>query len=146
MPSVQDTKPADPSGPRLERLSLGEIALITRSEPVWSAELVRRSPRSMTFRFVATRPVARLLNAARQQGLAARTRARLVDRGWKRIEIGDAPAVRENSLVLFPHSKAAIAKRLAAQFGFANLRPFNGPEIVVLLGRDAVRMKSLQPA
>ena len=145
-PSVQNTSPASPRGPRLERLSLGEVALVTRSEPVWRGELVKRSPKSVTFRLVAVRPVARLLNAARQQGLAARTRASLVDRGWSRIEIGDAPAVREKSLVLFPHSQAATAKRLAAQFGFANLRPFNGPEIVVLLGRDAARMKGLRPA
>jgi hypothetical protein len=144
-PSVRNASAASP-GPRLERLSLGEVALITRSEPVWRAEVVKRSHQSVTFRFVTVRPVARLLNAARLQGLAARTRASLIDRGWKRIEIGDAPAVREKSLVLFPRSQAAIARRLAAQFGFANLRPFNGPEIVVLLGRDAAQMKSLRPA
>ena len=144
-PSVRNVPAASP-GPRLERLSLGEVALISRPGPIWRAELVKRSHQSVTFRFVTVRPVARLLNAARLQGLAARTRASLVDRGWKRIEIGDAPAVREKSLVLFPHSQAAIAKRLAAQFGFANLRAFDGPEVIVLLGRDAARMKSLRPA
>lgn len=143
---VQTARLAASPGPRLERLSLGEVALVTGSDPVWNAELVSRSARSVTFRFVAVRPVARLLNAARQQGLAARTRAQLVERGWKRLEIGDAPAVRERTLVLFPHSQRAAAKRLASQFGFAHLRPFAGPEIVVLLGRDAARLKSLHPA
>lgn len=140
--TFQKTNPAASRGLRLERLSPGEVALVTRSEPIWNAELVKRSARSFTYRFVAARPVARLLNAARRQGLAARTRARLVERGWQRIEIGDAPAVREKTLVLYPQSQQATARRLASQFGFAHLRPFAGPDIVVLLGRDAARLQS----
>jgi tetratricopeptide (TPR) repeat protein len=140
-PSVQKAKPTASPGPRLERLSPGEVALVTRSEPIWNAELVNRSARSFTYRFVAAPPVARLLNAARRQGLAADTRARLLERGWKRIEIGDAPAVREKTLVLYPQSQQAAARRLASQFGFAHLRPFAGPDIIVLLGRDAARLQ-----
>lgn len=136
---------AGPS-PRLERLSLGEVALVTRSQPVWTAQLVSKTAQSATFRWVPLRPVARLLNAARSQGLAARTRAQLADRGWKRIEIGDAPAVRQKTVVYYPAFRRGTAVRLAKQFGFSELRPFKGNEIVVLLGRDAAAMKILRPA
>jgi tetratricopeptide (TPR) repeat protein len=132
------------AGPRLERLSFGEVALVTRSEPVWSAEVVKKSERSATVRFVPVRPVARLLNAARQQGLAARTRAQLAGRGWSPIQIGDAPAVREKTLVLYPTTQLPKAKRLAAEFGFTELRRFEGAGIVVLLGRDAARLPILR--
>lgn len=132
--------------PRLERLSLGEVVLLTGPEPVWRAKLVSRSPKSATFRFVPIQPAPRLLNAARRQGLAARTRARLIDHGWTRIEIGDAPAVRAKTLVLFPEGQFANAKRLAAQLGSANISPYGGQPIIVLLGQDAARRKSLKPA
>jgi tetratricopeptide (TPR) repeat protein len=126
------------AAPHLERLSLGEVALITRSEPVWTAQLIQSSPRSATFRWVEVKPVARLLNAARVEGLAARTREKLVARGWTKLAIGDAPAVRSKSLVLYPEYRARMARRLAAQFGFTHFQAFSGSEIVVLLGRDAV--------
>jgi tetratricopeptide (TPR) repeat protein len=132
------------AGPRLERLSFGEVALVTRSEPVWTAELVKQSDRSATVRFVPVPPVARLLNAARKQGLAARTRARLAGRGWTPIQIGDAPAIREKTLVLYPTSQLPKARRLAAEFGFTDLRRFEGAGIVVLLGRDAARLPVLR--
>lgn len=132
------------TGPRLERLSFGEVALLTRSEPIWTAEVVKKSERSATVRFVPVRPVARLLNAARQQGLAARTRAQLAGRGWTPIQIGDAPAVREKTLVLYPTTQLPKAKRLAAEFGFTELRRFEGAGIVVLLGRDAARLPILR--
>jgi len=131
-------------GPRLERLSFGEVALVTRSEPIWTAQVVKTTERSATVRFVPVRPVARLLNAARQQGLAARTRAQLAGRGWSPIQIGDAPAVRERTLVLYPTTQLPKAKRLAAEFGFTELRRFEGAGIVVLLGRDAARLPVLR--
>jgi tetratricopeptide (TPR) repeat protein len=133
-------------GPRLERLSQGVVALVTRGKPVWRAQLVEKTDKSATFRFVEVRPVARLLNAARIEGLAARTREMLVDSGWKRITIGDAPAVRDKSLILYPSSKLATAKRLAAQFSFGHLQQFEGGEIIVLLGRDSVRAAAPRPA
>lgn len=140
--SVQAEKTqADRASPHLERLSLGEVALITRPDPVWRAQLVDRSARSATFRWVEVRPVARLLNAARRQGLAARTREKLLSRGWTRIAIGDAPAVRARTLVLYPEYRRKTAERLAAQFGFKKLQAFSGSEIVVLLGRDAMSAK-----
>jgi tetratricopeptide (TPR) repeat protein len=129
------------SGPRLERLSLGEVALITRTEPVWTAQLIGSSQRSATFRWVELKPVARLLNAARVEGLAARTREKLASRGWTKLAIGDAPAVRSKTLVLYPEYRRGMALRLAAQFGFTHLQSFSGSEIVVLLGRDAASPK-----
>jgi len=132
---------SDRSGPRLERLSLGEVALITRSGPVWTAQLIDQSRQSATFRWVEIRPVARLLNAARVEGLAARTREKLAARGWTKLAIGDAPAVRSKTLVLYPEYQRAVAHRLAAQFGFTHLQSFSGSEIVVLLGRDAASPK-----
>ncbi|HET9810998.1 MAG TPA: LytR C-terminal domain-containing protein [Sphingomicrobium sp.] len=137
---------AERQEPRLVRLSLGEVALLTRAQPVWDAKLVRQSAQSVTFKFVEVRPVARLLNAARKQGLAARTRERLTNKGWKPIEIGDAPAVREKTLVVYPASKRQMAERLAKQFGFAQLHQFAGSSIVVLLGRDAARRERQRPA
>ena len=135
-----------PAGPRLERLTLGEVALITRPGPVWTGQLVDRSRTSATFRWVEIRPVARLLNAARVEGLAARTRGKLVARGWKGIAIGDAPAVRSKTLVLYPEYRREMALRLAAQFGFRHLQSFSGSEIVVLLGRDAASLKDPRAA
>jgi len=145
---VQALIAAEPrqTGPRLERLSLGEVALITRPTPTWTAKIVERTAQSVTFRWVPLRPVARLLNAARNEGLAARTRSRLAENGWRRIEIGNAPIVRAKTLVLYPEYRRHTAQKLAAQFGFTHLQSFNGSEIVVLLGRDAAALKALRPA
>jgi len=135
------TLPAD-RAPRLERLSLGEVALLTGSGPVWRGQVVARTPQKLTVRWVplttaAARPNIRLLNAARWQGLAARSRSYLFDRGWRRIEIGDAGQARDETLVLYPAAHAVIGRRLAAQFGCRS-RPVQGGEVfLVLLGRDS---------
>jgi hypothetical protein len=131
-------------GPRLERLSPGEVALVTREEPRWEAQTVHRTAQSTTLRFVplpaaAGGPsVVRLLNAARQPGLAATARALLAERGWSGILVGDAAKVRQASLILYPAAGRATAERLAAQFGFPMQRRAAGDEILLLLGRDAV--------
>ena len=148
--------------PRLQRLSMGEVALLTRDGPAWRTEVVAQTRRSVTARFVplnnaaadepriatarfvplktamaANRPNFRLLNAARRQGLAARTRMALMDRGWRKIAIGDAGRVRSRSVVLYPANREALGKRLAAQFGFASALNRRSDEVLVLLGRDA---------
>jgi Flp pilus assembly protein TadD len=134
--------PSEKHGPRLERLSLGEVALVTKS-PLWKTELVHRTAISTTVRFVPLTPLprlagVRLLNAARQQGLAARTRVALNRGGWNRVSIGDADRVRQRSLVLYSTATAQAARRLAAEFGFGIARdPRPGP-LTVLLGRDSV--------
>ena len=136
--------------PRLERLSLGEVALLTVPAPTWRGQVVSRSRQSVTVRWVplataSSRPNIRLLNAARRQGLAARNREYLLARGWRKIEIGDSAEIREQSVVLYPSSRPALGRSLAAQFGF-RARPIDkGNVFVVLLGRDAAATRAMQP-
>ena len=58
----------------------------------------------------------------------------------EQLRIGDAPAVRKQSVILFSAADAARAERIAAQFGFA-LERREGAErgLTILLGRDAAR-------
>ena len=130
--------------PRLERLSLAEVALVTTTQPRWRTEVVRRTASSTTVRFVPLAELrrgsgVRLLNAARYQGLAARTRVALNRKGWNRVSIGDAAKVRERSLVLYSPATMAAAQKLAAEFGFGIARESRPGPLTVLLGRDAVR-------
>ena len=142
-----------PTRARLERLSLGEVALVTTEQPRWRPTLVAANARTSTIRFVPlkqaarrTLPGIRLLNAARIQGLAARTRATLVGRGWRGMAIGNATTVRPKSLVLYPAASKAMAQRLAAQFGFALARRPSSRQVTVLLGRDAAALVGKRPA
>src|SRR5205085_12079141 len=134
---------ASGTGPRLERLSLGEVALVSRGESRWASLVVKQDQRSATVRFVPLRQAnlrfasVRLLNAARLQGLAAQTRMTLLDRGWRGIAIGDATAPRQQSLVLYPVHRRLTALSLARQFGIKATQRTSGREITVLLGRDA---------
>lgn len=77
-----------------------------------------------------------LLNAARTDGLAARTRTALVDRGWRKIAIGNARTVRQHSLVLYAPGRFRVAARLAAQFRCKAVRVASVKSVIVLLGRD----------
>ena len=133
-------------GIRLERLSMREVALVTRSEPRWEAKTVARTATSTTIRFEKkAQPAVTLLNAARVQGLAARTRAYLAGRGFTGARIGDAPAIRRQSTILYGATDAARAERLAAQFGFAlERRESTRQGVVILLGRDAASNAALR--
>ena len=143
---------AEERGPRLERMSMGEIALITVPKPVWLPTTVARNDRSTTLRFVPLRqayklPVkVRLLNAARVDRLAARTRVWLAARGWRGLSIGNAQATRTRSVILYPANQRALAQRLSAQFGFPIARRASGSHMIVLLGTDAARRKALRTA
>jgi tetratricopeptide (TPR) repeat protein len=130
---------------RLERLSLGEVALITRPDAGWQAATVARSAQSTTIRFEPRRTSSvTLLNAARVGGLAARTRDYLSARGFKGAAIGDAPAVRLRSVIIYSEGYQARAERLAAQFGFAlERRSAAKTGLTILLGRDAARDRQL---
>ena len=134
-------------GMRLARLSLREVALVTRAEPRWEARTVARTASSTTIRFEKkTQPAVTLLNAARVQGLAARTRTFLAGRGFNGAKIGDAPAVRRQSAIVYSIADASRAERLAAQFGFAlERREGANGGVVILLGRDAARDTALRP-
>ncbi|MBA3666826.1 MAG: LytR C-terminal domain-containing protein [Sphingomonas sp.] len=145
-PKLSSMAPAGPArtAARLERMSVGEVALITRAEPRWAARTVARSATSTTIRFEPRREAAvTLLNAARVRGLAARTRAYLAARGFTGAAIGDAPSARQRSAILFGAGERPRAERLALQFGFALERQPSAGGLVVLLGRDAARDDSL---
>ena len=127
---------------RLERLSPGEVALRTDDTPMWRTQVVAQTLQSVTVRFVRfkaaqTRPAVMLLNAARRQGLAARTRELLAAKGWRGIEIGDAPATRGRSMVFYPATRRALGRLVAAQFGFESEISNRSHSVVVYLGRDA---------
>ena len=129
------SKGAEVGGPRLERLSFGEVALVTTAGPRWQA------PERGTAATAAA-PI-RLLNAARSQGLAARIRSFLSGRGWRRLAIGNAPGVRDKSLIVYPAEARAAAARLATQLGVRTVREERAPEIVLLLGRDLARPRTV---
>ncbi len=146
-PVVPPLDRAASAAPRLERLSPGEVALVTTAKPLWQAVVVSRTRISTTVRWVpvrsaAAQPAIRLLNAARHQGLAARTRQSLSSQGWSKLAIGDAPKTRTTSVVLYPGRHESIAQSLASRLGFRAVSMARGNAIIVLLGRDSVRMRS----
>jgi hypothetical protein len=148
-PAIKPAASANAS-PRLERVSLGEVALVTTGRPQWRPMVVTQTAQSTTVRFVplrtaeAKRVKIKLLNAARYQGLAARTRRQFAQHGWRQLAIGNARRARQSSLILYPANRRDLAKRLSAQFGIAIARNATGTEIVVLLGRDAARRGLVQ--
>ena len=146
-------KPAvvEEQAPRLERLSMAEIGLITAPGPMWRTTTVARTEQSTTVRWVSLRDAStrpsrvRLLNAARVNRLAARTRSWLVAHGWSSMAIGDAPAARSRSVVVYPSSQRVLAQTLANQFGFAMEESSDAKFVTMLLGRDAARLEELRP-
>lgn len=118
------------SGPRLERLSLGEVALFTLSPK--SHDAVRSD----------TRPLL-VLNASRTQGLARRARAYLASRGFGAVKIGDAPRVRGTTLILYPTADRERALRLATTFATRTI-VIPGKRLTLLLGRDAAAQHVLR--
>jgi hypothetical protein len=144
-----DVLAAQPASPRLVRMSPGEVALVTKGQPAWTGKAAGKAGAKGTkLAAVATvrwvplsqpggRPNVQVLNAARSQGIAASARTILTDRGWRRIAIGDAPTVRQTSVVLYPKERAKLGRSLARQFGI-KARMVAGKTLVVLLGRDKV--------
>jgi hypothetical protein len=133
-----------PRGPYLERLSMGEVALVTDGRPAWHSQALAQARSSTMVRWVPimtaeARPNIRIFNAAQRQGMAANARNMLLDRGWRKIEIGNALAVRERSVVLYPMSRQRLGRSLAAQFGFEAQASPDAKALIVLLGRDAQR-------
>lgn len=139
---VPEPSMAAPDGPRLERLSMREVALVTAGPVRWKPRFAERPQSSaLATSRVAARPAVlrlTLLNAARSQGLAARSRSLLQQRGWSRVAIGNAPRVQRASVIYYPRGRRAEALRLAHQFGFT-LRSLPGADnrLIVYLGRDA---------
>lgn len=145
-PASGDDRPtavAEASGPRLERLSRGEVALVTTGKPIWRSQSETRMASVSGPRWVALspasdgRPNIQVLNAARTQGIAGSARTVLLNRGWRRIAVGDAPAIRQKSVVLYSRNRARLGLSLAAQFG-VGARMVERDILVLVLGRDAV--------
>jgi hypothetical protein len=140
-------RPATPAGhrqPRIERLSLNEVALVTGDGPRWkktAAQTLRTA--------AATGPSKaleiRLLNAARVDRLAARTRDFLGRYGWRDMAVGDAAATRSRSLIVYPKGTRQAAGRLSARLGFAMAERANVRQVTILLGRDAAGHPGLRP-
>jgi tetratricopeptide (TPR) repeat protein len=130
--------------PRLERLSLTEVALITGSGVRWKRPAMQAAES-------AVRPLSlpkgglRLLNAARVDRLAARTQAYLGRFGWRDIIVGDAGAVRTRSLILYPRQARSEAAKLSARLGIAMAPRSDIRQLTVLLGRDAAAHPALRP-
>ena len=147
---VARSRAAPSAGPRLERISMREVALITVPGPQWLPLTIGRTRQSATVRFVPLRQAPmrlagiRLLNAARVDRLAARTRKYLAGNGWRAISIGDAKVVRTRSVILYPAERRRTAQRLRAQFGFTMVERPGARQVTILLGRDAARGAALR--
>ena len=124
-------------GLRLERLSLGEVALITLGQPRRIATIIVPGPVR-----TASAPLL-LLNAARTEGLAGRTRRYLSTRGFAQSIVGDAPRIRERSLIIAPAADRARALRLARTFTVAP-RLIEGRRLTLVLGRDVLAPRALR--
>ena len=86
----------------------------------------------------------RILNAARVDRLAARTRSFLVRNGWQKIAVGDAAAVRSRSLIIYPRGAQAAASRLSVRLGFETAMRDNVRQLTILLGKDAAALPGLR--
>lgn len=151
VPARPATRQATADAPRIERLSLGEVALITGAGPQWrvqQAQPIVRKPLTgaAAIRQAAATPKGiRLFNAARVNKLASRARSYLADRGWTVSGVGDVALPRARSVILYPSDKRVTAARLSAQFGFAMEQRANVRQVTILLGSDAAELPMLQP-
>ena len=130
-----------PRAVRLERLSSGEVALLTKPSSPWTTRIVaaptRSAPtRSASIRFDG-RPAIVVLNAARVAGIAARTRDVLATRGFGRSRIGDAAMIARHSEIRFAPAQRARAMRLAAQLPFARPVAVASGPLTLVIGRNA---------
>ena len=116
-------------GPRLVRLSLGEVALMTKpGSPFAGARNVADT---------TVHAPLRILNAARVQGIAARTRSLLAAKGVGSADIGDAPARRQHSELRYSKRDTTRAHALASKLPFkVMLVEADGP-LTLLVGRNA---------
>ena len=121
---------------RLERLSLGEVALLTSPNSPWAAHQLAAAPRWKTIRSGRGLEMV-VLNAARVAGVAARARDYLARRGFAAARIGDAAAISRHSVIRFAPTQRAQAMRIAAQFPFATPVAVASGPLTLVVGRDA---------
>lgn len=120
--------------PRLERVSEGEVALVTRTPqaPVRPAQL--------QYAIAAGDTPLRVLNAVGRRGQAARMERHLRTIGWARMSVGDTASRRLRSIITTPAASAALARRLSAALPFrpqVSVSPAAG-HLLLVLGRDAI--------
>jgi tetratricopeptide (TPR) repeat protein len=146
-PEPKSAMPAiltEATGPRMERMSSGEVMLVTTGRSPWHPQGAPQVLASAAVHWIplgnaAIRPNVQVVNAARRQGIARSARSVLLDRGWRRIAVGDATEIRQKSVVLYPKNRSALGRSLARQFGVAS-RESNGDRLVLVLGQDAAEL------
>jgi hypothetical protein len=162
-PPVEVAFRADEPGPRLQRLTNGEVALLTTKDASWSAhaltptvshqpppaaevpshkEAALQTASAGNVNWVPLKmsrasASVQVLNAARSNGLAGSARNVLFGRGWRSVAIGNAGATRQTSVVFYPKTHARLGRRLAAQFG-VRAKMAKTDAVVLLLGRDSI--------
>lgn len=117
-------------GPRMVRLSMGEVALVTKPDSPFGG-VVQRSGDS------TIHAPLRILNAARIEGIAARTRTLLAARGAGTAQIGDAPQRQGHSELRFARGEGDRARKVAARLPFRVMMVERDGPMVLLVGRNA---------
>lgn len=118
-------------GPRLVRLTMGEVLLVSEDRSPFAASAVRSAERD------TIHPPLRILNGARIQGIAARTRSMLAAKGITGIAIGNAPGRRKVSEIRFGAPERARARAIAARLPYPVAMIERAGPLVLLLGADA---------
>lgn len=119
-------------GPRLERISAGEVELVTRPSPP--------DAQSASARRVADGGPVRVLNAVGRRGQAARMERHLRTIGWTQVSVGDASSRRARSFIASPPRSADAARRLSQALSFRPMVTISpsARQVSLVLGRDAV--------
>ena len=142
--------------PRLERSSLGEVALITRPTapertaslmPISRVRAIGQQAAALTRTAPGTsiqRPAIvelRILNGVGRRGQAGRMGDHLRGLGWAQVSAGDAIRRPARSFILAAPVQVAAARRLASQLPFrpAVMTTARSGPIRLVLGADAVR-------
>ncbi|MBW0144066.1 CHAT domain-containing protein [Sphingomicrobium clamense] len=132
---------------RLERMSSGEVALVTTATPAWESrpayrsEVVDRTRTKTTVQFtrakVEAAPVM-LIGAGNSMQLAERAKTRLVAEGVRVADTGKSSTARARSVLFYPKGREEDAKALVARFGFRIAAQAGPVEVMTLhLGKDA---------
>lgn len=121
---------------RLERLSSGEVALVTAGRSPWAGRRLAANAGSANAG-ADKRQALVVLNGARIAGIAARTRDYLAARGLAKARIGDAPAPRARSVLRYPLKDRDRALHVAAQFRAAPQLELSEGPLTLIVGRDA---------
>ncbi len=129
---VQPPAPVLPDGPRLERISSGEVRLVL-PDPIRSAPVPAPAPASAKAVPAAALPAApaaappttttalrptSIVNAVNRKGTAGRIQSWLARKGWTGIERGDSSQRLSNSRIIYPAAGADTAQRLARAVPF----------------------------